>query len=87
MKSRLIKILAFFSLLAAAVLLYPRFKEYRDQQGPTAVVGAPEAPAKSTEFSRAETFRQTLRYLVKNYYDTDALGPRNLLKESLFGLS
>lgn len=87
LKSRLIKILAFFSLLAAGVLLYPRFKDYRDHQGPGAVVGAPEAPAKDSEFSRAETFRQTLRYLVKNYYDTDALGPKNLLKESLFGLS
>ncbi|HKX12715.1 MAG TPA: hypothetical protein VJP40_06150, partial [bacterium] len=87
MKSRLLKILAFFSLLAAAVLLYPRFKEYRDQPGPAAVVGAPEAPARDSEFSRADTFRQTLRYLVKNYYDTDALGPKNLLRESLFGLS
>ncbi len=85
LKFRLFKILAFFSLLAGAVVLYPKFQEFRDR-GQPAVVAAP-SEAKDSEFSRAEVFRQTLRYLVKNYYDTEALAPKALLKEALLGLS
>lgn len=85
LKLRLFKILLFFTLLAGAVILYPKFQELRDR-GQPAVVAAP-SEAKDSEFSRAEIFRQTLRYLVKNYYDTEALAPKTLLKEALLGLS
>lgn len=85
LKLRLFKIFAFFTLLAAAVILYPKFQEFRDR-GQPAIVSAPSI-AKDSEFTKAEVFRQTLRYLVKNYYDTEALGPKTLLKEALLGLS
>src|SRR5436190_22145944 len=86
LKIRLLKIFLFFSFLAAAVILYPKFREYREQGNMPAVVTAP-APGQESNFAKAEVFRQTLRYMVKNYYDTDALGPKSLLKESLLGLS
>ncbi|MCE9624869.1 MAG: PDZ domain-containing protein, partial [Deltaproteobacteria bacterium] len=88
LKIRLLKIFFFFSLLAAAVILYPKFKEFREQGGGnTPVVLATAPSAQESNFAKAEVFRQTLRYMVKNYYDTDALGPKNLLKESLLALS
>ncbi|MFO1462588.1 MAG: MXAN_5808 family serine peptidase [bacterium] len=88
LKSRLLKILSFFTLLAGAVALYPKFQEYRDRGGQNSALSVPaSAPASESDFARAETFRQTLRYLVKNYYDTEALGPKSLLKEALLGLS
>lgn len=85
LKLRLFKILLFFSLLAGAVLLYPKFQDFRDRDQ-AAIVSAPSV-AKDSDFAKAEIFRQTLRYMVKNYYDTEAMGPKSLLKESLMGLS
>jgi len=87
LKSRLLKIISFFALLGAGVLLYPKFQDYRDRGQHSAIAVPADGPASDSAFSRADTFRQTLRYLVKNYYDTDALGPKKLLKEALLGLS
>ncbi len=39
------------------------------------------------EFIQAESFIQSLRYVSKNYYDTKALEPSQLLREALFGIS
>ncbi len=57
LKLRLLKILLFFTLLAGAVILYPKFQEFRDR-GQPAVVAAP-SEAKDSEFSRAEASTAT----------------------------
>ncbi len=86
LKIRFLKIFAFIALAAALIVLYPHVKNLRHrswQASNQVVIPVTE----ETTFSRAEVFKQTLRYLMKNYYDTKALEPRPLLKEALFGIS
>ena len=84
LKTRLLKIFLSLSLLGTAVLFYPRFRNFSEITPPL----VPSLPAQAeSSFAKAELLRQTLRYLVKNYYDTEALKPKTLLKESLLGLS
>ncbi len=85
LKTRFAKIILVLALAGASFVLYPRLKNISQQLGSTPVVTPPVAP--SGNFSKADVFRQTLRYLTKNYYDTASLNPSNLLKEALLGLA
>lgn len=89
LKTRLLKILAFIALIAAAVMLYPQITRIARQS--LFSYSTPPTPAplsqEAKDFVDAGILRQSLRYLSKNYYDTAALKPRDLLKEGLLGLA
>lgn len=79
-------LLAFLALLSVLFVFYSRIKNPgRSSWQASNEVVIPTG--QETSFSRAEIFRQTLKYLAKNYYDTNALQPRPLLKEALMGIS
>lgn len=89
LKTRTFKILAFATLLAAAIALYPQITRIaRNALSSNAPSSAPAPLSEDAQnFMEVSILRQSLRYLSKNYYDTAALKPRELLKESLLGLS
>ncbi len=89
LKNKSITIFISFSLLAAAFAFYPQVREFAQQQSNQAPdLAPPTAPsADAQELIDAEIFRQSLRYLTKNYYDTDALHPRELLRDALLGVA
>ncbi len=86
LKNRLLKIFILLACFAAFMAVYPKLKNFRHRsyQASNAVV---VPVTEETPFSRGEVFKQTLRYLTKNYYDTKALDPRSLLREALLGIS
>ncbi|MDX1387360.1 MAG: hypothetical protein R3257_07190, partial [bacterium] len=89
MRTKGLKILAFIALLAISYILYPQVSQYLSTSAKSS--RSSSTPVLSTDeqrsFASAEIFAQSLRYLTKNYYDTDSLVPLSLLKEALYGVS
>lgn len=89
LRTKGLKILAFIALLAISYLLYPQITQFFSTAAKPS--GGDPNPAITTEeqknFANAEVFAQSLRYLTKNYYDSDSLSPPTLLKEALYGVS
>ncbi len=88
LKTKGLKILAFLALLAVTYILFPRIARLPtlvSRQAPPAA--QPLSGPDQKQFAEAEIFAQTLQYLSKNYYDTESLNPRELLKEALLGIS
>lgn len=88
LKTRTFKILAFCVLIAASFALYPQIKHL--SQFITFSSSGPifsEPKEKDQKFAKAEIFNQVIRYLKKNYYDTNSLKANKLLKEALHGIS
>ena len=88
LKNKGLKIIAFLALLAITYILYPKIAQLPTLAKRSDTSAAqPLTSAEAKEFAEAEVFGQTLQYLSKNYYDTESLNPRDLLKEALLGVS
>lgn len=88
LKNKGLKIISFLALLALTYILYPKIAKLPTiAKAPEPAMVQPLSGDEAKEFAKAEVFAQTLQYLSKNYYDTEALNPRELLKEALLGVS
>ncbi len=89
LRLQLKKIVFLLIFIAGALAFYPRLSSFRNSSpSPAALVKSdPQDTEFAKSFAKADTFRQTIGYLAKNYYDTEALNPPILLKHALLGLS